>query len=480
MQSLNLSGLHPTTDPAGPPFVCLPPESFTCLIPRKAWIGAMGSLTDVDTIVVGAGPIGLELGVALKQRGMDFAIIEANQVGHTIGWYAPGTHFFSSPERISIAGVPLMTRDQGKATREEYLDYLMGVAWQFDLPIYSGMRFKELRSLNKLEGSTSYGWELGIERCGAPEGSQSFEQSRLSIRCRNLILAIGDMHKPRMLGIPGENQANVSHYLQELRHYFRQYVVIVGGRNSAVEAAIRIYRMGGRVTIVYRGSSLDDSGIKYWLYPEIASLIKNGMIRFLNEAQVTGIEGNRLFYRRKSESGPDSRPDSQYSASNFSDSGQNVLQKATNPTSNDTDSKGPDDTKSAKSRPERWFEATQPETKDSFPGQEFLIADQFLLLTGYVPDNSFYDSLGIELSGTEQKPSLNAETMETNLEGVFVAGTAIAGSQQRHTVFIENSHEHVQRIVETISKRAGGKAGGAQTETDRNSLKGLYEEYPES
>src|SRR5215211_279865 len=88
-----------------------------------------------DVAVVGAGPIGLELAVALKRAGVEYLHFDARQIGYTISWFAPQTRFFSSNERIAIAGVPLQTADQGKATREEYLAYLRGVVQQFDLRV---------------------------------------------------------------------------------------------------------------------------------------------------------------------------------------------------------------------------------------------------------------------------------------------------------------------------------------------------------
>ncbi len=436
----------------------------------------MHSLSKVETIIIGAGPIGLEMGVALKNRGREFAIIDEHQVGHTISWYAPGTHFFSSPERISIAGVPLITRDQGKATREEYLDYLMGVAWQFDLPIYTGLRLVGLSRAGNLPDSqheresidaddraiqdsdpeldSDFQWSLSLRRNAAC--TEEGEPAEEVVRCNYLILAPGDMHAPRFLGIPGENQKNVSHYLKELRNYFRQEVVIVGGRNSAVEAAIRIYRMGGKVSILYRGESLDATSIKYWLYPEITSLIKNGLIRFINRSEPVSIAGNRLHYRRK---------DKVSNVRKGEDRNNTAEDKSNN-------GKGEERAETNRSSPE--------ENPDAKSAEEFLEADQFLLLTGYVPDSSLYENLGINLVGDHRKPWHNEETMETNLRNVFVAGTATAGRQQRHTVFIENSHEHVRRISETIAHRSAGRSVEQQGNSPSSDLQGLYEEHPES
>src|SRR5438128_6427 len=88
-----------------------------------------------DVIVIGAGPIGLELAVALKREGVDYLQFDAKQIGYTISWFPPQTRFFSSSDRIAIAGVPLQTPDQNKCTREQYLAYLRSVVQQFDLRV---------------------------------------------------------------------------------------------------------------------------------------------------------------------------------------------------------------------------------------------------------------------------------------------------------------------------------------------------------
>src|SRR3984885_10541224 len=95
----------------------------------------MNSSYTTDVAVIGAGPIGLELAVSLKKAGIDYQHFDAKQIGYTISWFAPQTRFFSSNERIAIAGVPLQTWDQAKATREEYLAYLRRIVLQYDLRV---------------------------------------------------------------------------------------------------------------------------------------------------------------------------------------------------------------------------------------------------------------------------------------------------------------------------------------------------------
>jgi thioredoxin reductase (NADPH) len=326
-----------------------------------------------EVILIGAGPIGIELAVALRRAAVSYIHLEASQIGSTIAWYAPQTHFFSSPERIAIAGVPLLTADQTKATREEYLNYLRSVVLQFDLPIQIGER---VMSIHK-----------------RPDGIFSVITARLAGQrewtARRVVLAIGDMHRPRMLGVPGEDLPHVSHYFTDPHHYFRRRVLIVGGRNSAVEAAIRCVRVGAAVTLAYRGAELDSSHIKFWLFPEINGMIRDGRITFLRSTTLRSIGTERV-----------------------------VLDRGNG-------------------------------------GSTEIEVDAVLLLTGYEQDASLFEEAGVQLIGDNRRPLVDERTMETNVQGLYVAGTAVAGTQSSGVKeFIETSHVHVERIVAAITGAA--------------------------
>src|SRR5687768_16156723 len=90
---------------------------------------------DAQVAIIGAGPLGIELAVALKRAAVSYIQFDASQVGYTISWFPPQTRFFSSNDRIAIAGVPLQTPDQNKTTREVYLSYLRSVVQLFDLKV---------------------------------------------------------------------------------------------------------------------------------------------------------------------------------------------------------------------------------------------------------------------------------------------------------------------------------------------------------
>lgn len=330
-----------------------------------------------DVAIIGGGPIGIEMAVALKRHDISYVQFEAKQVGSTMFWWPPMTRWFSSNERIAIAGVPLQTVDQGKASREDYLRYLRTVVEQFDLQI------------NTFEPVS------GIER--QPDGGfiviTSPQRGRQQYRVQKIILATGGTAFPRRLGVAGEDLPHVSHYMGDPHEYFRKRVLIVGGRNSAVEAALRIHQVGADVTISYRRSQFEAKSIKYWLYPEIMGLIRSGRIRahFNTVVSELSSSGARLT------SCDDSRP------------------------------------------------------LFGNPGSSFNVpADCVLLMVGYLADMSLAKIAGVELVGENEIPVFNEQTMETNVPGLYIAGTATGGTQARYRIFLENCHIHIDRILASI------------------------------
>jgi thioredoxin reductase (NADPH) len=222
--------------------------------------------TTFDVAIVGAGPIGLEMAAALKRAGVDYVLFEAGQIGHTFTWWPPSTRFFSSPERVAIAGIPVQTIDQEKLTREAYLAYLRGVVQQLDLRVNVYERVIHVR-----RGDDGF-----VVRTTTRTGERTY-------RCRRLVLATGGMAAPNRLDIPGEDLPHVSHYLGDPHRYFRTRLLVVGGMNSALESALRCWRAGAEVTISYRRAELGRGAAKQHLVAEVGMWIREGRIRFLPE-----------------------------------------------------------------------------------------------------------------------------------------------------------------------------------------------------
>lgn len=339
------------------------------------------SMSDTHVALIGAGPIGLELAVALKQAGIGYTHFEAGQIGQTVFRYPKMTRFYSSPQRIAIAGVPLYTSDQSKATREEYLAYLRNIVEQFDLAVHT---FERVTAIERCGGD----FTLRTDCHGAVQQYQA----------SNIVLAVGDMAHPRLLHIPGEDLTHVSHYFDEPHRYFRKKLLIIGGKNSAVEAAIRCHRAGAKVAVSYRGDRFDPDRIKYWLLPEIEALIRAGEIDFYINTVPRSISSTHV-------------------------------------------------------------------TLHPAPGcigdPLEVQADFVLLLTGYAMDTTLFEMAGVELAGENQAPIHDPGTMATNVPGIYVAGTAAAGTQVQFKLFIENCHCHIPRIVAALTGQPPPPDAGA-------------------
>ncbi|MDB5290345.1 MAG: Pyridine nucleotide-disulfide oxidoreductase [Phycisphaerales bacterium] len=356
-----------------------------------------------DIAVVGAGPIGLELAAALKRHGFDYLQFDAKQIGYTISWFAPFTRFFSSNERIAIAGVPLHTPDQGKASREQYLDYLRGVVELFDLQVNT---YEPVTAIRR-DGD---GFILTTNPPAGPR----------VCRARRVVLVTGGTDRPRRLNIPGEDLPNVSHYFQDPHPYFRKRLLIVGGKNSAVEAALRCHHAGAHVSLSYRGTELSAQSIKYWLMPEITGLIESGRIPAYFGTVPTKIAPTEVTLTEGSGFG--GQGSGGESGSRVEGVGNKVL------TPSPPSSLNPD-----------------PRTLNPLP--RTIPADFVLLLIGYAQDNKLLRLAGVQLQGDNQGPVFDERTMETNIPGLYVAGTAVGGTQDKYRIFIENCHVHVDRII---------------------------------
>jgi thioredoxin reductase (NADPH) len=338
--------------------------------------------------IVGAGPIGLELAVALKRIGVDYVHFDAHQIGHTIAWWPRDTEFFSSSERVAIAGVPIQTLRQQRITGEEYLAYLRAVVEQYDLEVRT---YEPVVEVTRLEEGFSV-------RTETQTGDRRYW-------CRFVVLAKGDMDRPNALGIPGEDLPHVSHYFRRAHEYFRKRLLVVGGRNSAMEAALRCWRGGAQVSMSYRREAFDADAVKKYHLADLRNQIKKGTIEFLPATVPVEIRPGEV----------DLAP-----------------------------------------------------TTDGLPDRERVRVHQVdfvLMCTGFHQDMRLYEIAGVELSGSDRVPVYDPETMETNVPGLYLVGTTAAGNQGRYALFIENTHKHVLKVVCAITGRRDTRIGTIPSRT---------------
>lgn len=337
-----------------------------------------------QAILIGAGPIGIETAAVFSRAGINYLHLEAGQIGQTITRWPRNTRFFSSPEWIAIAGMPIQSEDQAIITGEAYLAYLR--------QIVETRRLK----INTYEEVTSVTGSLGTFTVT----SRCLDGSEQTYQAERIVLATGDMNRPRLLGVPGEELPHVTHYWSDPHDYFQRRLLIVGGANSAVEAAIRCWRAGAQVAISYRGQALEERKLISRLYLEIDLLIKNGQVALYASTEVERIEPGAVMLR-----------------------------------------------------------PTAGAVSTSASSLQRVDTDFVYLATGFEMDQRLYAELGVETEGEESRPVFDPRSMETNVAGVHVVGTATGGNQRGYKVFITTCHHHALAVASAIEPGVGLDSG---------------------
>jgi thioredoxin reductase (NADPH) len=225
-----------------------------------------------DVLIVGAGPSGLATAIAAKQHGLDYAIVEQGVLVNSVFNFPVHMVFFTTPELLEIGGLPLISPYE-KPTRLEALRYYRRVVDTYQLDI--GFEEKVVEIDREPDGTF-------VVTTATPTGTTRVRDARA------VVLAIGYYDRPNFLNVPGEDLPHVSHYYDDAHPYYRKRVVVVGGKNSAAEAALELFRGGAHVTLLHRRKTLGDS-IKYWVRPDIENRIKEGSVPARFETSVVEI-----------------------------------------------------------------------------------------------------------------------------------------------------------------------------------------------
>lgn len=214
-----------------------------------------------DIICIGAGPTGLACAIEARRAGMRPLVIDKGCLCNSIYHYPVNMLFFTTPELLEIGDLPLVCAAE-KPTRVEALKYYRRTVEHYDLEL------RLFERVLRVEGSDGRftmftRTEKGIDR---------------QYGAAKIVIATGYYDLPNEMNIPGENLPHVSHYYTEPHEYWREPVVVIGGKNSAAEAALDLYRYGAHVTLIHRDRELGAS-IKYWVRPDIENRIKAGQIQ---------------------------------------------------------------------------------------------------------------------------------------------------------------------------------------------------------
>jgi len=313
-------------------------------------------------IIIGSGPIGLATAIALKQKGIKSLIIERGCLVNSIYNYPTNMTFFSTSDKLEIGNIPFISHGS-KPTRKEALEYYRRTAEHYELNV---KLFEEVKSVR------------------GDDGNFEVVTTKDTYAANKIVLATGFYGKPNMMNVPGEELSKVLHYYDDPHRYAWQNVLVIGGGNSAADAALETYRCNANVSILVKHDTLKPS-IKYWVKPDIDNRIKEGSI--------TGYFNSEVLEIRETE-----------------------------------------------------VDIQTPDGKKTIPN------DFVLAMTGYRPHFDLMKSMGIELTKDEKKmPVYDEKTLETNRQGMFVAGV-VCGGMDTSSLFIENSRIHAMHIANRIEK----------------------------
>ncbi|MCR8631750.1 YpdA family putative bacillithiol disulfide reductase [Paenibacillus radicis (ex Xue et al. 2023)] len=225
-----------------------------------------------EVIIIGAGPCGLSTAIELEKLGVHPLIIEKQCVAYSIYLYPTYMQFFSTPELLEIGGIPFTTPNE-KPSRLEALHYYRNTA------LRSKLRVKPYHTVHRIQKKADGSFELSL--------SDQFGQASVAY-ARNVVVATGYFDHPNLLGIPGEELPKVTHYYREAHPYSGTRTTIIGGNNSAIDAAMDLLRAGAEVTVVYRGEAYSPN-IKPWVLPVFEAMVNKGRITMLFNSRVVRI-----------------------------------------------------------------------------------------------------------------------------------------------------------------------------------------------
>jgi thioredoxin reductase (NADPH) len=212
---------------------------------------------EFDIVIIGGGPIGIACALEAKKHDLSYVILEKGCLVNSLYHYPSNMSFFSTSEKLELDNIPFISNNP-KPHKAEALEYYRRITTSNQLNLHL---FEKVNSVNTLE-----------------DNIHIVSTSKANYKAKNVIVATGFYDIPNYLNIPGEDLPKVAHYYNDPHYYATQKTIIVGASNSAVDAALEIYRKGGDVSMVVREEAIGER-VKYWVRPDIINRIAEGSIK---------------------------------------------------------------------------------------------------------------------------------------------------------------------------------------------------------
>ena len=220
-----------------------------------------------DIVIIGGGPIGIACGLEAEKHGLSYVILEKGCLVNSLYYYPTNMTFFSTSEKLELDGIPFISTNP-KPRKAEALEYYRRIATSNEMNIRLFEKVTEVKS------------DSAIKEVITTKGSY---------KAKNVVVATGFYDIPNYIGVQGEELPKVAHYYDDPHYYATQKTIVVGASNSAVDAALEIYRKGGDVTMIVRAEDIGPR-VKYWVRPDIVNRIEEGSIKAHFNASIKEIK----------------------------------------------------------------------------------------------------------------------------------------------------------------------------------------------
>lgn len=232
----------------------------------------------LDLLIIGAGPAGISAAEAAANKSLSYVVIEKGTIANTIRQYPIGRTMFSTPNEVEMH-VGTLKPLREKPSREELLSHYIHFVLDHDLNINTG------EEVIDVSGAIDVGFRVVTNK-------NEYETSRV-------LFAIGAMEKPRRLGVPGEDLPKVHHLFVDPYPYVRKDALVVGGGNSAAEAALFLSEEGARTTMAIWREDWENrdpkaGAMKHWVRTPLEREVKAGRLRVVLYDHVNEIGMNSV------------------------------------------------------------------------------------------------------------------------------------------------------------------------------------------